>query len=110
MPKTGYLGSFEHLVLLALMRLDDQAYGVTVRQEILARTKRDVSLGAIYATLERLERKGYVRSRLGEPTAERGGRAKRFFRIAGKGVKAVNGMHKAVYRMAAGVDLIRSSS
>jgi PadR family transcriptional regulator PadR len=110
MSRADYLGAFEHLVLLALMRLDDQAYGVTVRREIRARTGRDVSLGAIYATLERLEDKGYVRSRLGEPTAERGGRAKRFFKVAGKGVKAVNSTHKAVRRMAAGVELIRSFS
>src|ERR1044071_9054581 len=81
----AYLGEFEHLVILALLRLGDRAYGVTVRQEIELRAGREVSIGAIYATLERLQRKGYVRSALGEPTRERGGRSKRFFRVTGKG-------------------------
>ncbi|HEY7450655.1 MAG TPA: helix-turn-helix transcriptional regulator, partial [Vicinamibacterales bacterium] len=67
--------------MLALVRLNDHAYGVSVRQEIEKRTGRDVSIGAIYATLDRLEAKGYVTSRLGDPTPERGGRSKRFFRV-----------------------------
>ena len=74
-----YLGEFEHIVILALLRLADRAYGVTVRQEIEARTGREVSIGAIYATLERLQAKGYVKSQFGDPTPERGGRSKRFF-------------------------------
>jgi DNA-binding PadR family transcriptional regulator len=84
-----YLGEFEQLVLLAVMRLKADAYGVTVRQEIAGRTHRDVSIGAIYATLDRLESKGFVESRVGEPTAQRGGRAKRYFRITGHGESAV---------------------
>jgi PadR family transcriptional regulator, regulatory protein PadR len=72
MPAPAYLGEFEGLVLLVPLRLGDTAYGVTVRQEIETRTGRDVSIGTIYATLSRLEPKGPVRSRAGEPTAERG--------------------------------------
>ena len=68
MSDLDFLGEFEHIVLLALLRLKDQAYGVTVRQEIEFRTKRDVSIGAVYATLGRLEAKGYVKSRRGDPT------------------------------------------
>ncbi|HVR24963.1 MAG TPA: helix-turn-helix transcriptional regulator [Candidatus Polarisedimenticolia bacterium] len=67
MSRRDYLGEFEHMVILALLRLADRAYGVTVRQEIEVRTHREVSIGAIYVTLDRLEAKGYVPSRLGEP-------------------------------------------
>ncbi len=73
------LGSLEHIVLLAVMRLGEEAYGITVRREIETTTGRDVSIGAVYATLVRLESKGFVKSAAGEPTAERGGRAKRYF-------------------------------
>src|ERR1700755_3444473 len=99
MSNRDYLGEFEHIVILALLRLADRAYGVTVRQEIDTRTGREVSIGAIYATLERLEAKGYVKSRLGEPTLERGGRSKRFFHVTAKGVSAVNRTHRAVQNM-----------
>ena len=107
MARGQYLGEFEHLVLLALMRLGDEAYGVTVRQEISDRTGRDVSIGAIYATLERLQRKGFVTSRTGESSAERGGRAKRHFRVLGKGVKAVNQTHDTIRTMTAGLRAVR---
>jgi len=103
-----YLGEFEHLVLLALIRLSDEAYGVTVRQEIQTRTGREVSIGAVYATLERLQNKDYVKSFLGEPTAERGGRAKRFFRVTAKGITAVNRTQQALGRMTEGLELVRS--
>lgn len=103
MSSRHYLGEFEHIVVLALMHLGDRAYGVTVRQEIAERTERDVSLGAIYATPDRMEAKGYVTSRLGEPTAERGGRSKRFFRVTTKGVTAVNRTHRALLSMSAGL-------
>jgi PadR family transcriptional regulator, regulatory protein PadR len=80
----------EQLVLLAVARLGDNAYGMTVRREIAARTGRELSLGAVYTTLDRLERKGYVRSATGEPTTEREGRGRRLFRIetAGEAVLA----------------------
>ncbi|MFZ0958268.1 MAG: helix-turn-helix transcriptional regulator [Candidatus Sulfotelmatobacter sp.] len=108
MSARDYLGEFEHVIMLALLRLEDRAYGVTVRQEIESRTKREVSIGAVYATLDRLEAKGYVKSRVGEPTPERGGRSKRFFHVTAKGVAAVNRTHRALERMTEGLDLVRS--
>lgn len=104
------LGEFEHIIILALLRLEDRAYGVTVRQEIEFRTKREVSIGAVYATLDRLETKGYVKSRRGNPTPERGGRSKRFFRVTAKGVAAVNRTQRALQSMTQGLDLIWSYS
>jgi PadR family transcriptional regulator PadR len=105
------LGDFEHIVILALLRLADRAYGVTVRREIEARTGREVSLGAIYATLDRLEAKGYVKSQFGEPTRERGGRSKRFFHVTAKGMSVVNRTHCELQSMSQGLgDLIGSYS
>jgi PadR family transcriptional regulator, regulatory protein PadR len=108
MGDRDFLGEFEHIVLLALLRLEDRAYGVTVRQEIELRTDREVSIGAVYATLDRLERKGYVSSHRGEPTPERGGRSKRFFRVTGVGLKAVGRTHRVIQSMTEGLGLIRS--
>lgn len=108
MRDRDYLGEFEHIVVLALLRLQDRAYGVTVRQEIELRTDREVSIGAVYATLDRLERKGYVTSHRGDPTPERGGRSKRFFRVTADGVEAVNHTIRALQRMTEGLGLIRS--
>lgn len=85
----GHFGEWELLVLLALMRVGDDAYGVPICREIEAQTGRDVVLGSVYATLERLEQKGFVASELGDPTPERGGRAKRYFHVTSTGVKAV---------------------
>lgn len=105
MSDRDYLGEFEHIVVLALLRLGDRAYGVTVRQEINLRIDRDVSIGAIYATLDRLEAKGYVKSHLGDPTPERGGRSKRFFHVTAKGITAVNRTHRALRSMTEGLNL-----
>jgi PadR family transcriptional regulator PadR len=110
MSARDFLGEFEHVVVLALLRLADRAYGVTVRQEIECRTNREVSIGAVYATLDRLEAKGYVKSHRGDPTPERGGRSKRFFRVTAKGVAAVNRTQRALQSMTEGLDLIRSHS
>lgn len=110
MAGRDYLGEFEHMIVLALLRLADRAYGVTVRQEIEFRTKREVSIGAVYATLDRLEAKGYVKSRRGDPTPERGGRSKRFFQVTAKGVAAVNRVQRALQSMTEGLDLIRCYS
>lgn len=104
MATRDYLGEFELIVILAVLRLSDSAYGVSIRQEIAERTGRDVSIGAVYATLDRLESKGYVRSRLGEPTPKRGGRPKRFFQITGKGVAAINRTQAAVQLLMEGLD------
>jgi PadR family transcriptional regulator PadR len=83
------LGEFEQIVLLAVMRLGPDSYGVSIRREIEARTGRKVSLGAIYPTLDRLEAKGFVSSRHGEPTQERGGRSKRHFKLEPAGAAAL---------------------
>lgn len=93
------LGNFEQQLLAALLHLRDNAYGVTIAQAIEERIGKDVSLGAIYTGLDRLEKKGFVSSRLGEATAERGGRPKRYFQIKGAGVKALNESRAAMDRM-----------
>jgi PadR family transcriptional regulator, regulatory protein PadR len=108
MSDRDYLGEFEHIIVLALLRLVDRAYGVTVRQEIEVRTNREVSIGAVYATLDRLETKGYVKSHRGDPTPERGGRSKRFFRVTAKGMAAVNRTQGALQSMTEGLDFVRS--
>ena len=92
-------------MLLALLRLGEQAYGVTVRREIAHRAGRDVSVGAVYATLDRLEAKRLVRSRVGEPTAERGGRAKRHVRVTVRGAAAVERTQRTLRRMVEGLTL-----
>ena len=109
MPRGDLLGSLEHIVLLAVARLDADAYGMTVRREIEKRTGRNISIGAIYATLERLQTKGYVSSSLGDPTAERGGRAKRLFQVEADGQRALRASQDAIRKMAAGLTRWRSA-
>ena len=104
MTRSG-LGEFEQIVLLAIARLGDEAYGTTVRREIARRAGRDVSVGALYATLERLETKGLVRTREGEPTAQRGGRAKRYYELSAAGVRGLRAARAALDRMWDGLDL-----
>ena len=104
MPKGTYLGDFEQLVLLALMRLGDGAYGMTVRRELEQTADRRVSLGAIYATLDRLESKGLVRSNLGAPGGERRGRAKRFFEVEPAGLQALHTALASLDRMRKGLE------
>jgi DNA-binding PadR family transcriptional regulator len=104
MPKGNYLGDFEQLVMLALMRLGHLAYGMTVRRELEEIADRRVSLGAIYATLDRLEVKGLVTSFLGSPGNERRGRAKRFFRVTAPGVSALRASLGSMDRMRQGID------
>lgn len=89
MTKT-VVGGFEEVVLLSVLRVGDDAYGVKIRQTAEEAVGRPVSIGAIYATLDRLERKGFVTSRKGEARPERGGRAKRYFKVNAAGVKALN--------------------
>jgi len=103
MAKGNHLGDFEQLVMLAVMRLGPGAYGMTVRREIEANSGRHVSLGAIYSTLDRLEDKGFVSSALGETTAERRGRAKRFFKVQPPGVRALQDALAALDRMRIGI-------
>jgi DNA-binding PadR family transcriptional regulator len=82
--------------MLALMRVGDEAYGVPISREIEQRTGREAALGSVYAALERLEEKGLVTSRLGDPAPERGGRAKRYFKITAQGLRAVRETQKAL--------------
>ena len=103
MAKGLYLGEFEQLILLAVLRLGDNSYGVTIRQEIETRTGRTSAIGAVYATLDRLQRKGLVTSYLADPTAERGGRAKRYFQVTLKGKLALQQSQDAVLKMKKGL-------
>ena len=93
----------EYVVLLALARFEGSAHGMLVRREIAARTGRQISIGAIYGTLERLEEKGYVSSFIGESTPERGGRAKRIFRIEAGGKHAMRVSEETLRSMTAGL-------
>jgi DNA-binding PadR family transcriptional regulator len=86
----GYLGEFEELVLLTVAFLGEEAYGVTIREEIDKRTDRAISMGALHSTITRLEEKKYLRSWLGEPTRERGGRRKRYFEVTHQGKVALH--------------------
>jgi DNA-binding PadR family transcriptional regulator len=103
MLKGKNLGEFEILVLTALVRLGPDAYGVSVRDEIEKRTGRSVSVGALYATLGRLEEKGLVSSRLGAATPERGGRAKKHYQVEAEGRRRLESSLAAFGRMAEGV-------
>jgi len=87
--KGTYLGEFEELVLLVVGTLFDDAYGVAIKQEILNQTGRKVTLSTVHASLHRLEQKGYIKSRLGDPTQARGGKRKRLFTLTISGVKAL---------------------
>jgi PadR family transcriptional regulator PadR len=99
MADTFRLGRLEELVLRAILRLSENAYGPMIRREIVERTGRDVSVGTLYTTLDRLALKGYVTTRMGDPTPERGGRAKKYFRIEARGIEALNQSHETIARM-----------
>ena len=99
------LGEFEQLVLLAVLREGDEAYGVPVRRAIADRSGRDVSLAAVYKTLTRLEEKGFVTARVGEPTPERGGRRKRYYTVTVAGRRALRQSVEVLRRMSRGLDL-----
>lgn len=105
MTKSGYLGEFEQVVLLAVARLGEAGYGTTIRREIERRTGRQVTVGAVYATLARLEEKGYVGSWVGRATSKRGGRSKRHYRVEPAGEEALAVTRKMLERMWDGVDL-----
>jgi DNA-binding PadR family transcriptional regulator len=98
------LGEFEHVVLLAVLHLSDEAYAVAVRDEIESRTGRRVSRGSVYVTLDRLETKGYLKSRLGDPTAVRGGRAKRYYALRPRAVAALQESRRTLLQMWRGAD------
>lgn len=98
------LGEFEHLILLALVRLRDDAYGVTIKEEIEARTGRELYIGAVYTALARLEKNGYVTAEVGEPTAKRGGRRKKFYELARPGRDALRQSQLALRGMSEGIE------
>lgn len=100
-----YLGEFEQVVLLALMQLGEDAYGVPIRDEIERRTGRSVSVGALYSTLDRLEGKGYVSSFFSDPRPERGGRSRRYFRVKTRGVQALERTREMLSSMWEGLNL-----
>ena len=106
--KVAYLGEFEQVVLLAAVRMGEDAYGTSIRREIEARTGRQVTIGATYVTLDRLVAKGYLRVREGPASEERGGRAKRFFDVTRAGVAALEAARDLQTRMWAGIRLRRA--
>jgi DNA-binding PadR family transcriptional regulator len=107
MLKEPIPGSFEQLILLAVLRLGDEAYGMTVRRELEMRTGQPISLGAVYTTLERLEKKGYLASRAAGGGAEREGRARRMFTVAGAGVEALQRALDVLDRMRTDIPTLR---
>jgi len=103
MPNRSNLGEFELMILLAVIRLGEEAYGVPISKELLETTGRSVALGSVYAALDRLEQKQLVSSTLGDPTPARGGRAKRYFRVTPKGISEANTTKKALTSLWLGI-------
>ncbi|NIP61198.1 MAG: PadR family transcriptional regulator, partial [Gemmatimonadetes bacterium] len=95
-PRGEFLGEFEQMVLLAVARLGEEAYGMAILDEIEEKAGIEPSVASVYAALDRLEGRGYVTSRMGEPTAERGGRAKRFFRLEPAGAEELERARSAL--------------
>lgn len=105
MGKGTFLGEFEQMVLLAIVRLEDNAYGMTIRQDIESRTDRSVTIGAIYAALERLSTKRYLKSSVSGPEPIRGGRTKRTYRLTASGETALAHSRSMMAKMAEGLAL-----
>jgi PadR family transcriptional regulator, regulatory protein PadR len=99
MRKGDYLGNFELMLLLAILRLGEDAYGVTIAQELEEQTGREVVVASVYATLERLQERGLVTSSLGDPTPERGGRAKRYFQITSAGIREARDTRRSLMNL-----------
>jgi len=99
MTERTYLGEFELMILLAVIQLGEEAYGVPISREIERQRGREVSVGSVYAALERLEAKGLISSSLGDPTPERGGKAKRFFRITKAGLSQVHETRRVLSKL-----------
>ncbi len=110
MPSVDYVGEFEQLVLLAVLRLGREAYGAAIQDEIERHGGRAASMSAVYTTLERLEAKGLVRSWIGEPTRQRGGKRKRHYELLAPGVRALRQAHATLKRMSDGLDEILEPS
>jgi len=106
MTEKAFLGEFEQMVLLAILRMGDNAYAVPVRSEIEERAERRVSRGALYTTLERLEAKGFVESIMRDPTSERGGRSRRTYSVAAPGLEALENSRAAMASLWQGLDSV----
>ncbi len=100
------IGGFEQMVLLAALRLEDGAYAVTIREELEERAGRKVARGALYTVLERLESKGYLSSRMGDPTPERGGRSRRYYKVTTLGVNALKDSKDAIVGLWRGLESV----
>jgi PadR family transcriptional regulator len=109
MPRE-FIGGFELLVLLALIRLGDEAYGVPIADAIAESSGRPVAQGSVYITLDRLRRKGLVTARIGEPTAERGGRAKTYFRVTAKGLRVARRARQTLVKLWNGVPQLQGGT
>lgn len=105
MSKDKFLGEFEQFVLLAILKLAEDAYGSKVRQLLSESIGRDVTIGALYTTLDRLEGKGLLQSRIGEATSERGGRAKKYFKVTAQGQSALKRSKQALHSLWKGLAL-----
>lgn len=101
-----YLGEFEYAVLLAVLHLDDSAYAVPIREVIEQRTGRPIARGALYTGLDRLESKGCLKSRMGDPSDERGGKARRYYAVTAAGMKAIRATHGAFASLTKGLESI----
>jgi PadR family transcriptional regulator, regulatory protein PadR len=101
-----YLGEFEYAVLLSILHLDHEAYAVPIRELIEQRTGRPVARGALYTGLDRLEAKGCLRSRMGDATEERGGKARRYYTVTAAGLKAIRAQHEALSSLTRGLESI----
>lgn len=110
MGRRNHLGQFEFMALVAAMRLEDEAYGVAIAREIEAASGRDVALASLYLTLGRLEANGLIESERGEPTPERGGRAKTYFKVTPKGVREVRDARRTLMKLWAGVPALNGET
>lgn len=106
--KRQYLTDFELMILLAILRVGENAYGVPIAREIEQTGGRPVLVGAVYAALDRLEANGLVSSRVGEPTAERGGKAKRYFTVTPRGVRSVQETQRALSALSRGIAVLKA--
>jgi DNA-binding PadR family transcriptional regulator len=110
MGRRNYLGQFEFMTLVAMLRLEDEAYGVAIAREIEAASGREVALASLYLTLGRLEANGLIQARRGEPTPERGGRAKTYFKVTAKGSSEVRATRRALMKLWNGVPALRGAT
>ena len=104
------MGAFELMVMLAALRVGEKAYGVPISREIENKTGKTVALGSVYAALERLEEKGFIASELGDPTPERGGRAKQYFRVTAKGVRQLRDAQRSLTRLWQGLPALKGET